>query len=208
MDSAYLLSCVLSLFWVLIVQYVNCTIIKSLRYVTRDEVILASSTTMLQPVCSPLNLPGWARSSVLVLVGMVFSRAPRLPDMNQIGTERQCAEAMEASKQTGSNEIVLDSPWPKKLCLIARIAWWPQPLKQTLVNIGNRLIQIEALLLVGYSCGKLAIVLSCWFEMTTQQTTFLEYTGALVEWHFKPAEGSEFLNNQRLSKTGDDTEDS
>lgn len=40
--------------------------------------------------------------------------------MNQIGTEAQCAEAMEASKQTGSNEIVLDSPQPKKLCPIAK----------------------------------------------------------------------------------------
>lgn len=77
-------------------------VLKPLRYVTRDEGILASSTTMLEPGCSPLNSPGRARSSLLVLVGAVFSRAPRLPDMNQIGTETQCAEAMDASKQPGS----------------------------------------------------------------------------------------------------------
>ena len=44
----------------------------------------------------------------------LFSKCTGLPDIKKIGTPTQCAVAMEASKQTGSIEIVLDSSLSKK----------------------------------------------------------------------------------------------
>ena len=48
------------------------------------------------------------------------SDCPELPDMKQIVTQTQHAAAMEASKQTGSTETVLDPARPKEPCPLSK----------------------------------------------------------------------------------------
>ena len=77
---------------------------------------------MWQPDCCPLEFQSRVRPFCSVSASLLWFTVlavPGLPDKKQIGTQTQRA-AMEASKQTASTEIALDSTWPRKASSLSK----------------------------------------------------------------------------------------
>lgn len=99
-------------------------IIKWPQYVIRDErnivEILASLTTMLQPVCSPLKFPFWVGMSAFVLA-CVIHRSPSCQIRNKLAHKHIVLQPWKQANEMGSTEIVRDSIWSQKKALYSTL---------------------------------------------------------------------------------------